>query len=237
MSIRPKLYLAGPEVFLPAANEIGRCKKALCAKFGFEGLYPLDNDIIAGARDARLDRLIYRANLAMIQTAHAGIFNLTPFRGPSADAGTVFELGLMTGLGKPAFAYTNDGGSLLERMQREGAAVSDPATRRWRDRNGAFIEDYGNIDNLMIDGCLTEHGEDRRVQSASDKIAAIDDLSSFIECLKRVHRHFVNAATPAKRPSLSFKRAASFMRLRICPACSRICSIRFVAANQILQAG
>ncbi|HJW77212.1 MAG TPA: nucleoside 2-deoxyribosyltransferase, partial [Beijerinckiaceae bacterium] len=42
MTARPKLYLAGPEVFLPEAIEIGRIKKDLCARYGIEGLYPFD---------------------------------------------------------------------------------------------------------------------------------------------------------------------------------------------------
>ncbi|MFC7552233.1 nucleoside 2-deoxyribosyltransferase [Pseudoroseomonas wenyumeiae] len=32
---------------------------------------------------------------------------MTPFRGPSADAGTVFELGFMRALGRPVFGYAN----------------------------------------------------------------------------------------------------------------------------------
>ena len=45
-----KIYLAGPDVFLPDAVEIGRRKAAICARHGLTGLYPLDNaiDIAAG---------------------------------------------------------------------------------------------------------------------------------------------------------------------------------------------
>ena len=39
----PKIYLAGPEVFLREAVAIGREKVAICAELGLEGLYPLDN--------------------------------------------------------------------------------------------------------------------------------------------------------------------------------------------------
>ena len=185
----PKLYLAGPEVFLPNAIAIGQRKKDLCAEYGCDGLYPYDNQIVPHEA-AQIDRLIYRANVAMIRAADAGIFNLTPFRGPSADVGTVFELGLMAGLGKPAFGYTNDGGSLLERMKRDGEAVFDPATERWFDRTGMLIEDFDNIDNLMIAACLAEPGEDRRVRPPSHSILALDDLSGFSECLARARRHF-----------------------------------------------
>ncbi|MCT0975824.1 nucleoside 2-deoxyribosyltransferase, partial [Pseudomonas aeruginosa] len=38
-----KLYLAGPDVFRADAVAHGEALKALCARYGFEGLYPLDN--------------------------------------------------------------------------------------------------------------------------------------------------------------------------------------------------
>ena len=31
------IYLAGPDVFLPNAIEVGKKKKAICEEFGFEG--------------------------------------------------------------------------------------------------------------------------------------------------------------------------------------------------------
>jgi nucleoside 2-deoxyribosyltransferase len=101
-------YLAGPEVFLPDAIAIGQRKKALCSEYGFEGLYPFDNEVSADSLGTPVDRLIYRANIAILREVDFGIFNLTPFHGPSADVRTVFELGMLTGLEKPVFAYTND---------------------------------------------------------------------------------------------------------------------------------
>src|SRR6202035_2747942 len=94
-----KVYLAGPDVFLPDAVEIGRRKVELCTRHGLTGLYPLDNAIDLAATDASLQ--IFRGNEAMMQSADAIIANLTPFRGPGADAGTVYELGYMAGHGKP----------------------------------------------------------------------------------------------------------------------------------------
>ncbi len=94
-----KIYLAGPDVFLPDAVEIGRRKAAICA---------------APRRDRALSRSTTRsisppptprcrssgAIEAMMDAADAIIANLTPFRGPGADAGTVYELGYMAGRGK-----------------------------------------------------------------------------------------------------------------------------------------
>src|SRR5262245_29484790 len=102
-----KVYLAGQEVFLADAIGVARRKKGLFAAYGFRGLLPLDNEISQAADGGPVDRAIYRANVEMIRSADLGICNLTPFRGPSADAGTVFELGLLVGLGKPVLGYTN----------------------------------------------------------------------------------------------------------------------------------
>ena len=49
-----KIYLAGPDVFLPDAIEIGRRKAAICARHGVSGLYPLDNAVDLSAADASL---------------------------------------------------------------------------------------------------------------------------------------------------------------------------------------
>src|SRR5262245_11804050 len=101
-----KIYLAGPDVFLPDAIEIGRQKIEICTRYGLTGLYPLDNVVDLAARDASLR--IFTGNEAMMDAADAIIANLTPFRGPSADAGTVYELGYAAGRGKVCLGYSND---------------------------------------------------------------------------------------------------------------------------------
>src|SRR5438045_754938 len=109
-----KVYLAGPDVFLPDAVDIGRRKAELCRRNGLIGMYPLDNAIERAAKDASLQ--IFRGNENMMNAADAIIANLTPFRGPSADAGTIYELGYMAGLGKLCLAYSNDPTSYADRV-------------------------------------------------------------------------------------------------------------------------
>jgi nucleoside 2-deoxyribosyltransferase len=178
-----KIYLAGPDVFLPDAKAIGARKKALCTRYGFVGLYPLDNEIVAAAGGARLDLLIYRANEALIREADLGICNLTPFRGPSADGGTVYELGLLVGLGKPVFAYTNSAEDYLERVRERHALTFDAALKTWRDENDMMVEDFGNADNLMIDGALLDHGCPI-VRHRATPDALFHDLTGFEACLR-----------------------------------------------------
>ena len=54
----------------------------------------------------------------MMDAADAIIANLTPFRGPGADAGTVYELGYMAGRGKLCLGYSNDPSVYADRVRR-----------------------------------------------------------------------------------------------------------------------
>jgi nucleoside 2-deoxyribosyltransferase len=184
-----RVYLAGPEVFLPDAVEIGIRKKALCADYGFEGLFPFDNEVPPGPG---MDRVIYAANVAMMRRADCGILNLTPFRGVSADVGTVFELGLLTGFRKPSFGYTNEKPDLLRRMRQRRSATFDRATKRWRDVSGMEIEHFGNVDNLMIDACFAAQGREI-VRNRTSDANRFRDLRGFELCLGAARAFFEQA--------------------------------------------
>jgi len=149
-----KIYLAGPDVFLPDAHEIGRRKADLCARYGLVGLFPLDNAVDLAASDA--SRKIFHGNETMMQDADAIIANLTPFRGPGADSGTVYELGYMAGQGKICLGYSNDPSQYAAR-----AANFTTVTRsdgRLTDALGLTVEDFGLSDNLMMIHALELHG-------------------------------------------------------------------------------
>lgn len=148
------VYLAGPDVFLPDAFEIGRRKIELCMRQGLTGLYPLENAIDTAAPDASLR--IFRGNETMMIAADAIIANLTPFRGPGADAGTVYELGYMAGRGKLCLGYSNDPSSYADRVRE----FTDVSSRDGRlvDALGLTVEDFGLADNLMMIHALDLHG-------------------------------------------------------------------------------
>jgi nucleoside 2-deoxyribosyltransferase len=149
-----KIYLAGPDVFLPDAVDIGKRKAALCARHGLSGLYPLDNAIDLSARD--VSRQIFKANHAMMDASDAIIANLTPFRGPGADAGTVYELGYMAGRGKLCLGYCNDPTLYADRVRKFTAV--DAQDGRLIDANGLTVEDFELTDNLMMIHALELHG-------------------------------------------------------------------------------
>src|SRR5579872_5744625 len=111
-----KIYLAGPDVFLPDALEVGRQKVEICRRYGLTGLYPLDNTVDLAAIDASF--AIFRGNEAMMEAADAIIANLTPFRGAGADPGTAYELGYMAGRAKFCFGYSNDPSTYAERARQ-----------------------------------------------------------------------------------------------------------------------
>jgi nucleoside 2-deoxyribosyltransferase len=178
-----KVYLAGPEVFLPDAIAIGQEKKRLCAEYGFEGLYPLDDEVKCNESGVRVCEIIYRANLALIAEADFGVINLTPFRGPHAYVETGFELGMLAGLRKPVLGYTNDAGDLLDRVKRDGRVICDPIEGVWRDSNGMTVEDFGNAESLMIEWALAEQGHPV-VRHATAERERFRDLTGFERCLQ-----------------------------------------------------
>ena len=187
-----KVYLAGPDVFLPDAVAAGERKKRLCADYGFKGLYPFDNEVVPDGSDTPIDQLIYRGNIEMMREADFGIANLTPFRGPSADVGTVFELGFLTGLGKPVFGYTNDPADFLDRVRHLQPLTLDADSRTLRDGASMAVENFGNADNLMIDAALAE-GRHPIMRVNSPPSERFKDLTGFELCLRAAKDAFARA--------------------------------------------
>jgi nucleoside 2-deoxyribosyltransferase len=182
----PKIYLAGPEVFLPDALEIGARKKILCEEFGFVGLYPLDHHL-AAAPGETLEQKIFAANVACLREADAAIFNLSPFRGVNADPGTGFELGFFAALGKPVFAYTNEASPLFDRVAGEFGVHTTPEGERC-DARALLIENFGNVDNLMLDCALK--GQGRKVIRPEVSLPGLGELAGFMACLRQARLHF-----------------------------------------------
>jgi nucleoside 2-deoxyribosyltransferase len=174
-----KIYLAGPDVFLPDAAEIGRAKAAICTRHGVSGLYPLDNAVDLSSADASL--AIFEGNEAMMDAADAIIANLTPFRGPSADAGTVYELGYMAGRGKLCFAYSNDPAGYAERVA-QSFVVTKASGGHLIDHDGLTVEDFGLPDNLMMIHTLDLHGA-KLVTPRQRPLDIWHDLTSFEACV------------------------------------------------------
>ncbi|AHL76082.1 nucleoside 2-deoxyribosyltransferase [Stutzerimonas stutzeri] len=143
-----RIYLAGPGVFRTDALEHGERLKALCADFGFIGLYPLDKQVPPHITDAREQAAwIYQANLDLLDQADAVIADLNFFRGGEPDSGTSFEVGFAVARGKPVVAYLDGDGSYAERLHRQHPNLcGQPGF----DCDGLHLEAFDLPMNLML---------------------------------------------------------------------------------------
>ena len=171
---RLRAYLAGPEVFLSNAKDIGERKKAICARYGLEGVFPLDvsPEPHESARDAALS--IFQICLTMMEQCQLAVANLTPFRGVSMDVGTAVEIGYMSGSGKPVFGYTNVDEDYKTRVDAAELA------------GDAEVEDFGLVDNLMCEGIIRRSGE--VIRRTVPKESRLTDLQGFENCVQQAVR-------------------------------------------------
>lgn len=160
-------------------------KKAICAGHHLVGVSPLDKLEDSPQAWAGLPewRQIALRNEAHIRGCVAVIANLTPFRGPSADVGTVYELGFARGLGLKLFGYATVTASFLDRTVSSvaGRAAGDGS---WRDADGLLIEQFGLFDNLMIEGGLADSGGGLTLGDQD----RWNDLSVFERCVQTAAR-------------------------------------------------
>lgn len=138
------VYLAGPEVFYPDAEEIAERLKAACRTVGLLGLFPTDAERPSG-HGISPARAIYQGNVALIDRSAAVIADISPFRGAGMDPGTAWEIGYAVARHLPVFAYSSDMRSYAERVREDR-----PGARGQVDARGLLIEDFGLVENLMI---------------------------------------------------------------------------------------
>lgn len=181
-----KLYIAGPEVFLPNGREQMARKAALVGQYGFKPLCPGDLDIPPQKTKKAFGLAISSVNEGMMNDADGIIANLTPFRGEWADVGTVFELGYMCARNKLVAAYTNVADDHYQRLLRfYDNDVNEGADGYKRGPDGLSLEDFEMADNLMLDGGV----ERRRGIVATHNAAKAElytDLTAFEACLKHL---------------------------------------------------
>lgn len=144
---KKKVYLAGPDVFKPNAKERGKILCEALARHDMEGLFPLDNEIDLGPSKLENGKKIYEANRQMILNCDAVLANLVPFRGPSADVGTVWECAYAKGIGKIVVGYGMGDDykyNVIGKVPHDGMAV----------------EDFGVWDNIMLVHSLARWSKD-----------------------------------------------------------------------------
>lgn len=183
---RPRIYLAGPDVFLPDAPAAAARKKELCRRHGFEGAFPFDAVLDFTNLSPRQKAMrIYHADVALMDSCDICVAQMTPYRGPSMDVGTAYEMGYMRAQGKPVLGYTNVAGDIFARTAQ---AVGGVARLRLRDSgvhedpDGMMIEGMGMADNLMLDGGVISSGFEVEASDVPGE-RRYTDLAGFERCL------------------------------------------------------
>ena len=183
--MRPRVYLAGPDVFLPDPAGRAAALKAVCTRHGLLGISPLD--LHPGETAAGDAQVIAERNEAHIRHCDAIIANLTPFRGPGADPGTVYEIGYARALGRPVFGYATVGRDYATRVR------AMPGSDAGRDVDGLQIEDFGLFENLMISCGIEASGGFTWVEDSADRWS----LHVFERCVVRAAARLCGALQPA----------------------------------------
>jgi nucleoside 2-deoxyribosyltransferase len=184
MGMAHRVYLAGPDVFLANPQQAGELKKRLCATYGFEGVFPLDAELKTAGLDLReIGLRISAANEHLIQTCQLVIAQITPFRGPSADVGTAYEMGYARALGLPIYAYTNVEEDFLARTRDFVGATHARAGGAIEDTDGLELESFRLVDNLMLAGAIELSGGCLS-STATTPANRYTQLSAFEQCLR-----------------------------------------------------
>jgi nucleoside 2-deoxyribosyltransferase len=169
----PRVYLAGPDVFLADTVQVGTAKKELCARFGMVGVYPGDGayERLAGLAPPDAGLVAFDICVELMDTCDLALANMTPFRGPSMDVGTAVEIGYMYAQGKPVYGYSNTAGVYADRVAPDGL----------------FIEPFDLCDILMAPGVVARSTGEMPTQVAGlDDQASIDAPAAFAECVRVV---------------------------------------------------
>ena len=183
----PRVYLAGPEVFMPEAVAIGAHKCALAEQYGFQGVFPLDNALDLDGLDKHEQAArIWSANEDLMRGCDGLIANLTPFRGVSMDSGTAFEVGFMRALGRPVIGYTTveDYYASRSRLYRQ----SEHVLAFDGDCPDYEVEDFALAENLMISCAISSYGFDVAIDTTDG--ASLANMRAFEDCLKSFRSWF-----------------------------------------------
>ena len=121
--VRPRVYLAGPAVFLVDAKKALAAQVKIAARYGLDGVPPALDVDLTGLDGLEAARGIRAANIARIRSCQGIIACVTPFRGPDPDPGTLWEAGFAEGFGMKIALWREDApGDLFGRHVAESFA-------------------------------------------------------------------------------------------------------------------
>lgn len=184
---RKRIYLAGPDVFLRDALAQAARKRELCARYGYDSAFPFDAVLdFTNLTERQKAMRIYHSDVALMDSCDICLAQMTPYRGPSMDVGTAYEMGYMRAQGKLVLGYTNVVGDIAQRTAA-GIGGIDKLRRRdsgaMEDPEGLMVEGMGMVDNLMLDGGVITSGFEIVVTDVPHA-RRYHDLTGFERCLQ-----------------------------------------------------
>ncbi|HBS03783.1 MAG TPA: nucleoside 2-deoxyribosyltransferase [Leptospiraceae bacterium] len=172
-----RIYLAGPEVFLPEPIEEFEGIKSHASRVGFEAFSPFDSEIKPeNLSGLDLARHIYRENIKLIEKCDFILANCNAFRGALVDDGTSFEIGYAAARNKTIYGYITHRLTLPEIVATR-IPLKEHVSGVPQDEDGYLVnENFGNSINLMMEYAIEETGGqliEGDVFSALDEIARL----------------------------------------------------------------
>lgn len=154
-----RIYLAGPEVFLPDANDLFQRRIEYAASKGFLAKSPFDaGPHPAGITGTELARRIFQANYQLIDESEIIIANCNVFRGALADDGTAWEIGYGAAKGKIIFGFIDQKIPLPEIVEKHIPTMQHSSGYRIDPQGYLVNETFGNSVNLMLEYSIEQSG-------------------------------------------------------------------------------
>lgn len=149
---KPLVYLAGFERYDEDAAEKYNEMKAVCAKYGFDAVAPIDmvrNDIVVDTDNPyEIAAQLFNRYQQHVRDCDIVLANLNDFRGYEPSNDVSFECGMGYQLGKKLFGYMDNVTRMKERIPNYGEA------REFRDECGRNAENFDYPINLMFSGSM-----------------------------------------------------------------------------------
>lgn len=171
MPKKPKVYLAGPDIFRRDALVWAEKQKEICARYNVEPLHPMDNNLNPDKATFAGAQTIYNGDIGQVLDADAICANFNMFRGPEPDSGTVYELAFMAGMNqairqygikaplKPLYGYVDAPCDFFERVIKTGHIPAHADPENTYDRDGMKAEPFADLTlNLMLEVPMRLHG-------------------------------------------------------------------------------
>lgn len=145
---KPKIYLSAFERYDVNGAEVLNQMKAICKRYGYEAVSPLDlaeGVVFEEAENAyeRAGQLFYNYQ-KHVRDADVIIANLNNYRGDEVNNDVGFECGMGFQLGKKLYGYMDNTSPLIDKIPHLGEAQEN------RDQNGSNVEDFNYPVNLMF---------------------------------------------------------------------------------------